>query len=189
MSTITCGNCHETHESVAAVRACYESAGGITTSSAEPATARQLSLITTLREEREMTEVQRAVHVSTLSKVGASRYIDELIGQPYVPKESRRSVEIGEITEGMYKVGDAIYKVQRAVNGSGHLYAKRLHGGTFVYEVGAMARLRPEFKMTLEDAKKWGALYGTCCVCGRVLTDERSIAAGIGPVCAGKGWW
>ena len=27
---------------------------------------------------------------------------------------------------------------------------------------------------------------GRCCVCGRELTDPESIAAGIGPVCAGK---
>lgn len=136
MSTITCGNCHETHESVAAVRACYESAGGITTPTAEPT----------------------------------------------------RTVE--PLTEGMYKVGDTVYKVQVAVHGSGHLYAKRLEGGRFEYAPGMMKRLRPEDKMTLEEAKAWGVLYGTCCVCGRTLTDEDSIAAGIGPVCAGKeGWW
>jgi hypothetical protein len=38
-------------------------------------------------------------------------------------------------------------------------------------------------RMTLEDAKEFGALYGTCCVCGRLLTNEVSIEAGIGPVC------
>ena len=47
-------------------------------------------------------------------------------------------------------------------------------------------RLCPEHKMSLADAKKFGALYGTCCVCGRTLTDEVSIEAGIGPVCAQK---
>jgi hypothetical protein len=40
--------------------------------------------------------------------------------------------------------------------------------------------------MSLEDGKKYGKLYGVCCVCGRVLTDENSIQAGIGPVCANK---
>ncbi len=41
-------------------------------------------------------------------------------------------------------------------------------------------------KMTLEEAEEFGALYGFCCRCGRTLTDENSIEAGIGPVCAGK---
>lgn len=37
----------------------------------------------------------------------------------------------------------------------------------------------------LSDAK-YGSLYGICCVCGRTLTDESSIAAGIGPICSQK---
>jgi hypothetical protein len=40
--------------------------------------------------------------------------------------------------------------------------------------------------MTLDQAKAFGALYGACCNCGKTLTDERSIEAGIGPVCARK---
>lgn len=107
---------------------------------------------------------------------------DETATLPTVDSEPK-------VTEGMYRVGDVVYKVQAAIHGSGRLYAKRLHGQSFVYEKGAIYRLKPENKMTLEDAKEWGLLYGTCCVCGRTLTDETSIANGIGPVCAGKGWW
>lgn len=102
-------------------------------------------------------------------------------------------------TDGMYKVGERIFKVQRAVvNGDGHPYAKELirteqRGGdikhSFKYVPGAMKLLKEEHKMTLEQAKEYGALYGTCCVCGRTLTNEESIAAGIGPICAEKGGW
>jgi hypothetical protein len=102
--------------------------------------------------------------------------------------------------EGMYRKDGVIYKVQIAVHGSGKPYAKRLEfvegqdmgdsglRGTwhFVYDRGAVRELGPEHRLTLEQAKEFGALYGTCCVCGRTLTDEKSIAAGIGPVCAGK---
>lgn len=98
---------------------------------------------------------------------------------------------------GMYKTPDGtIYKVQLAVHGSGNLYAKRLvvtpayrdeptvvH---FEYEAGALKKLTPEMRMTLEEAKAFGVLYGTCCVCGRTLTDERSITEGIGPICSGR---
>jgi hypothetical protein len=111
------------------------------------------------------------------------------------------------VTEGMYLTEDQrIFKVQRAVNGSGNLYAKELvadevHGNVFGtvqqyangkprwkfrYAKGAISQLRAEEKMTLEQAKEFGALYGTCMVCGRTLTDETSIAEGIGPICAGR---
>lgn len=106
-----------------------------------------------------------------------------------------------ELTQdGMYRLSDGtIYKVQIAVHGSGKLYAKRLIVNdaewsssrgitaakvTFEYEAGATRKLTDADKMTLEQAKEFGALYGTCCVCGRTLTDETSIAAGIGPICA-----
>lgn len=35
---------------------------------------------------------------------------------------------------------------------------------------------------------RYGQLIGTCCRCGRTLTDDASRAAGIGPECAKKGW-
>ena len=99
------------------------------------------------------------------------------------------------ITEdGIYKTDDdIIYKVQRAVHGSSRLYAKRLvlteDHTSFEYEQGAVWKLRPEQKLSLEQAREYGTLYGVCVVCGKMLTDEKSIAAGIGPICAGKGWW
>lgn len=40
--------------------------------------------------------------------------------------------------------------------------------------------------MTLEVAQGYGKLYGVCAICGATLTDETSIADGIGPICKGK---
>lgn len=37
-------------------------------------------------------------------------------------------------------------------------------------------------------SRAYGREIGSCGRCGRRLTDEESRAAGIGPVCAGKGW-
>jgi hypothetical protein len=56
----------------------------------------------------------------------------------------------------------------------------------FEYEQGAIHKLRPEMRMSLEEAKEFGKVYGTCCVCGRTLTNETSIEEGIGPVCGGR---
>ena len=97
-----------------------------------------------------------------------------------------------ELEAGMYRVGDVVYKVQKAIHGSGRMYAKRLvvHGpgeATFEYDSGAIRKITAEDRMTLEDAQAFGHNYGVCCNCGALLTDPKSIAAGIGPICAKKG--
>ncbi|HET9144172.1 DUF6011 domain-containing protein [Actinophytocola sp.] len=93
-------------------------------------------------------------------------------------------------TEGMYRLNGVIFKVQIAVHGNGRPYAKRLvqdgDAWSFEYAPGAIRQLNSTHRLTLEQAKEFGALYGTCCVCGRTLTNEASIEAGIGPICAGK---
>jgi hypothetical protein len=96
---------------------------------------------------------------------------------------------------GFYEVDGVVFKVIAAVNGSGNLYAKRLITGGFgedaswVYDGrGSFALLTPETRLNAERAAALGSLYGCCCRCGKALTDEESIARGIGPVCATKGW-
>lgn len=161
------------------------------------ATEAQITLIKRLVSEKDTTAIDsyldtaRAVAMQTPEKFTtktASALLDLLFQQP-------RKDTPAEVPEGMHKVGDRIYKVQVAVHGSGAKYAKELvqrgadafdDGFMFEYSPGAIRQLSTETLMTLEDAKKFGALYGTCCVCGRTLTNEDSIAAGIGPVCAEK---
>lgn len=156
-----------------------------------PATEKQVAFIQRLAAER-------GVDVPAVSsKKAASATIESLLAMPKAAPASHPDAQpAGEATEGMHKIGDEIFKVQKAVHGSGHLYAKRLVPGdgfgakaTFVYAPGVLKTLSAATKMTLEEAKAFGALYGTCCVCGRTLTNETSIEAGIGPVCAGKGMW
>ncbi len=98
--------------------------------------------------------------------------------------------------DGIYRdpADGVIYKVQIAKQGSGNLYAKRLHvtptedgwKGTFRYAAGAIHTLRAEWRLSLDDARAFGALYGVCVACGADLTDEKSIANGIGPICGAK---
>lgn len=64
--------------------------------------------------------------------------------------------------------------------------AVKLERTCFVYVAGARDKLRPEWKLTLEDAKAFGALYGTCVRCGRTLTLEESIERAMGSTCAKK---
>jgi len=115
-----------------------------------------------------------------------SRWIDRLIAKVQELKAAT------ELEDGMYVLDGVIYKVQHAVHGSGRQYAKRLvpnspgERASFEYAPGMVRKLRPEHRMSLDQAKEFGALYGTCCQCGRVLTNEDSIEAGIGPICASK---
>jgi uncharacterized protein DUF6011 len=94
------------------------------------------------------------------------------------------------VTTGMYRVNDRIFKVLPSRSSDRH-YAKELVGESdggyaFEYTPGAMRLIRPEHKLTQEQAAEFGRLTGHCCWCGRLLTDPKSIEAGIGPVCAGK---
>src|SRR3546814_14873504 len=50
----------------------------------------------------------------------------------------------------------------------------------FDYAASVVRRLSLETRLSLDEAKEFGAVYGVCCVCSRTLTNEESIAAGIG---------
>jgi hypothetical protein len=96
------------------------------------------------------------------------------------------------VTEvGMYINAEGVaYRVKQSRQG--RLYASRFvpeaqaRADRFVYEGGAVYRLDASMRMTLEQAKELGAQYSQCCVCGRDLSAEQSVEAGIGPVCAGR---
>jgi hypothetical protein len=159
MASITCGKCKRTHASVAEVRGCYAN---------DP-----------------MAQAA-AVERGELPSV-----VVPLTGPNSVA--SPGSVEVGE---GFWKIAgsDTVYKVQRAVHGSGHLYAKRLtvgeHGASWDYAPGVMPMIRLDgHPLTKDEAAEFGKLYGVCCICGRTLTNEESIEAGIGPICAGRQGW
>ncbi len=107
---------------------------------------------------------------------------------------AERKAASADTEEGFYVKDDTVYKVQIAVHGSGRPYAKRLvvaeydgvKSALWEYAAGAVRELKPEHKLTLEQAKEFGKLYGVCVRCGTVLTDEFSIENGIGPVCITK---
>lgn len=94
------------------------------------------------------------------------------------------------VTEvGMYRTAEGVFRVKQSRE-TGNLYAMRFvqEGATkserFVYERGGIYRISATDRMSVEEAQELGALVGMCCVCGADLTDEKSVRAGIGPVCA-----
>ena len=178
-------------------------------------TPKQVAFINRLQAERrwentpamvEQVELARAAwRQGALDKRMASEVIHNLGFMPV--REVAPVIEEVSI-EGMHRLDGQIYKVQVAVHGSGRAYAKVLVteqvgtcGGCekcdgedkcpafesrFEYAAGVVRRLSLETRLSLDEAKEFGAVYGVCCVCSRTLTKEESIAAGIGPICAGK---
>ncbi len=167
------------------------------------------SLLAERNPEANADEVIAALNTLPNPVAGASAMIDAL---KKLPKQAPK-VHSEEVGDGFwYMHGDpgTVVKVQRAVHGSGNLYAKRLeiqedhtsftmqhgsskqHPGVFEYWQGGYNQLVKAVangtaeRLTPEKASELGHLYGMCCCCGATLTDEISIAAGIGPVCAKK---
>jgi len=116
-----------------------------------------------------------------------------------IEREARTAAKAGarvELAEGMYYVGEQVWKVQAGHHNGGHPYAKILHvhddHGEFEFVSGGMRTIAEALangtgrKMELAEAQEFGRLYGWCCVCGTILENEKSIANGIGPVCAKK---
>lgn len=104
---------------------------------------------------------------------------------------SQRHVDAqkASVEDGFYSLDGRYVKVVRAVHGSGNLYAKvwNEHDESWEMLRGGIKMILARGKvLTLDEAKQFGKLYGRCCVCSRVLTDEVSIENGIGPVCEGR---
>lgn len=116
----------------------------------------------------------------------ARNIISELIAMPKAVSKKEETQKASEIlSEGMYKRNEKIFKVYYNQAGT-RLLAKELIDGSFEYQGIASRFVKPEDRMTLDEAKAYGRVTGTCCVCSRRLTDEMSIAEGIGPICASK---
>lgn len=144
------------------------------------------SLVVDLFKASDMTPETRDEMISklpTLNRQEASELIEEL---KLALSDARKTAEL---EDGFYEYENTVYKVVHAVNGSGRQYAKALdlETGEWAYAPGAIKTVTLlASKLTLDKAKELGQLYGMCVRCGRTLTDETSIAAGIGPICAGR---
>lgn len=101
-----------------------------------------------------------------------------------------------ELTDGFFQTVDGtdVYKIQWNQTNT-RLYGKSLNDGRFEYDTSAARTVQTGLgtgaivPLTKERASAFGHLYGRCMVCSRKLTDEESIEAGIGPVCASRQGW
>ena len=97
------------------------------------------------------------------------------------------------ITEvGAYLLNETIYSI-RLGKESGKLqvysyspYAEKYLRNDVSKEKEILRQLQPTDRLTLEQAIKYSAQTGSCVHCGRTLTLRKSVAAGMGQVCASK---
>lgn len=151
-----------------------------------------------------VTDPAAAAETAEVTKREASAAIDFLFAVPRAVK-TRVSSDATEPEVGMYRDGDTIYRVYLGQQ-SGRNLVKRVVRGEFradvedpnpadpshydyEYEyVGAASRVLPETatRLSLEEAKAWGRMTSSCCVCAARLDNPESVEAGIGPVCGGR---
>lgn len=145
-----------------------------------PASEAQIKFLRSLLAEKLEDPAAALAWLDThkLSKATASAKITEYKAMPTVNRAA-------QLDEGMYKADGEIFKVY--FTQAGHIATKQLTEDGFEYTGRKpLAVIKPEHRMTLDEAKAYGKVTGTCCNCGRLLTNEESIEAGIGPICAGK---
>lgn len=160
-----------------------------------PASERQVEYLQSLMGKREWAshlppraDIEARILEGILDGRRASNLIDTLKGAPMFATK-----KVGTLSVGMYRTGSGtIYRVHESRE-TGRLYAKRMDWDMlteskprFEYDKGAIYALTSADRMTLDEAKAWGVETGVCCVCGAFLTDAKSVARGIGPICEGR---
>jgi hypothetical protein len=165
-------------------------------SSFRPASQNQFDLLKRIIAERDITNIQTTVEnartkavAGELSMVEASNLIEMIKAQP---KREDAGRDNGTLTPGVYRATNGtLYRVYPARADRTRLLAKRVivtgvRQVAFEYAGAANRFVDASQRLSLEEAKAFGAMTGWCVVCGTELTDPDSIAAGIGPVCATK---
>lgn len=174
---IKCAHCKGRHKKVAEVKACAFGAVKIA-----PA-ATSIELIE--KQMHEMVRVAELREDAQVAEFKANR--DAALLTATKPK-------IAVTEPGMYRRGGDVFQVIWNKAGT-HLYAKlyvptyvagKLHKFEFTYDKGAIFSLDAGDRMTVEEVGQLGRDTGWCWVCHRKLTVQKSIEAGIGPVCAKK---
>lgn len=171
------------------------------------ASEKQVAFIFKLLKEKDINQSSHAVYLVAvnslittnpdgLTKANASKAIDMLLSikasastsASHTSTHTSTTKTYTKLEAGFYNHDDKVYKVVVSPQ-TGNTYAKVFTPDNgWVYAQGAVKTLAQASApaLTLEEAKKYGRIYGVCIVCSRTLTDEGSIAAGIGPICADK---
>lgn len=129
----------------------------------------------------------------SLNKHRVEKTLDSKVGKAAIDGLLKIKVPLPECGPGYYVYEGQVYVVKNGKAPYFRKYAMRLrhvlsaHGGAkgkWVYEKGGYPLIAKHGSpLTVEQAAAMGHLHGYCVVCGRTLTDPKSVQAGIGPVC------
>jgi hypothetical protein len=185
--------------------------GAAAAAQGNPASEKQVALITKLFSEKDWAGVIAGIEIDTNKAVpanltggrggSASAVIDALFQAPrrtaQTASPARSAVEVTEADAGAYRLADG--RIARIYYGqqSGAMQCAALVDITAEERDDAwdyLGRAHRFFagatKLTVEEcealAAAGGADHGWCCVCGRRLDDPNSVARSIGPVCRAK---
>lgn len=127
----------------------------------------------------------RGVHsLEQLSRGDVSALINSL----KVAKAKEVVIKISEV--GAYLLDETIYSIrlgQESKKWQVWSYddnAKKYLRNAKEVEKNVLEKVDETNRLTLEQAIKYSAQTGICCHCGRTLTVLKSVAGGIGPICA-----
>ena len=120
-----------------------------------------------------------ASDLSELNREQAKKAIDFLLKLP---------IPIPDLAVGAYELDGVIYSVRKLG------YSDRIVA--LIYDsvikrwipdtTKAIFKLKPEDRLTLERASMMSVAVGSCVHCGRTLTLQKSVVAGMGRICASK---
>ena len=174
-------------EIITTLLACNNKAGIVI-----PPTEKQLEYAKALVQKKEGGEVllanvlqQKGVQeINQLSKTDVSAIINGL-------RYAKEKPEVLKITEvGAYLLDEVIYSIRYntdqkkwSVWSYSDVNKKWIKDET---KHDVLKKLEPSNRLTLQQAVKYSAQTGLCCHCGRTLTVLKSVAGGIGPICAEK---
>lgn len=127
----------------------------------------------------------KGVHeLSQLSRADVSAIINSL-------KTSKTKEVVVKISEvGAYLVDETIYSIRQGQESKKWQVwsysddVKKYQRNAKEIETEVLNKVEVTNRLTLSQAIKYSAQVGICCHCGRTLTVLKSVAGGIGPICA-----
>ena len=127
----------------------------------------------------------KGVHsLEQLSRVEVSGIINTL----KTTKAKEVVIKISEV--GAYLLDETIYSIRQGQESkkwqvwSYSDEAKKYQRNDKEVETKVLSKVDETNRLTLDQAIKYSAQTGICCHCGRTLTVLKSVAGGIGPICA-----
>ena len=158
-----------------------------------PPSAKQISFATSLIQKKEgglatLNHYLYNAKVKTLEELSRTN-VSSIINALTQAQDKPEPIKITEKDVGAYLLNEVVYSIREGKQ-SGRLQVwsysdvAKKYVRDFANEKEVLSKVELTDKLTLDKAIKYSAQTGICCHCGRTLTVLRSVAGGIGPICA-----